>query len=116
MSPYHSIWERRRLPHHGGAIRPYLRPSIPPYGRTSPLYCSHCMQAHLRQKDEEHSPLMSDIKLDLLDEIDLGLQHSGYGKGECLSVCLSLCLTPGGAVLVKGGNGGVVTSWCGLAH
>jgi hypothetical protein len=88
MVPYHKIWERRRYPHHGGAIRTYLRSAVSEYGRTSPESCRHCKQAQQRQKDTEQSSVMSGIKLDLLDEIDLSLQDPGYPtKGECLS-CL----------------------------
>lgn len=81
MDPYHEIWERRRFPHHGGAIRCYLRPSLPTaYGRTSPTYCQHCTLAQKRQKDAEQSSIMSGIKLDLLDEIDLSLQDPDYAR------------------------------------
>lgn len=78
MVPYHAIWERKRYPHHGGAIRAYLRSAVSAYGRTSPASCRHCKQAEQRQKDAERCSIVSGIKLDLLDEIDLSLQDPGY--------------------------------------
>ena len=42
MAPHHSIWQRCRRAHHGGATRSYDKPPSPQYGRTSPLYCKHC--------------------------------------------------------------------------
>ena len=42
MAPQHTIWQRCRRRHHGGAIRSYAKPPSPRYGRTSPAYCEHC--------------------------------------------------------------------------
>ena len=83
MTPDHDIWQRVRLSHHGGAIRTYLKPSSPQYGRSSPLFCQHCSQAR------EKCSLLGDLslpdcpplpKLDLLDEIDCCVE-SGYAQG-----------------------------------
>lgn len=79
MAPYHVIWDRKRYPHHGGAIRPYLCSAISKYGRGSPIHCQHCTQEKLRQKVVEQSSIVSDIKLDFLDEIDLSLED----KSKC---------------------------------
>lgn len=77
MAPSHEIWQRERLPHHGGALRSYLKPPSPQYGRSSPIYCEFCARA--RQADEQllelttlsppPTPLLP--QMDLLDEIDL---------------------------------------------
>lgn len=77
MAPSHEIWQRARLPHHGGALRSYMKPASPQYGRSSPTYCDICAQA--RQTEDKYleitalppSPSHLLPQMDLLDEIDL---------------------------------------------
>ncbi len=81
MAPHHEVWKRNRLSHHGGAIRPYLRSALP-YGKTSPNYCSHCVQVRCyHDKTAPPPPSKAKKSLDLLDEIDLTFQRSNK-KGE----------------------------------
>ena len=48
MAPSHEIWQRARLPYHGGALRCYMKPASPGYDCSFPCtYCKIC--GHARQ-------------------------------------------------------------------
>lgn len=92
MAPHHDIWKRKRLPHHGGAIRAYLRSDAPTYGRTCPKYCNYCSQARMKEEEEQQQqdsslrllpPVVPTVtKLDLIDDIDLSFGGYGFTRGE----------------------------------
>ncbi len=66
MVPGHPAWYRERQPHHAGAIRPYMKPPSPRYGRQSPAYCPYCAGA----KTIPTVSLLPEKGGDLLDDID----------------------------------------------
>eukprot|EP00731_Ephydatia_muelleri_P027426 Em0019g299a len=73
MSPGHELWQRQRLPFHGGAQRGYLRCPVSPYGRTSPAFCDQCVRARKGRAFRGARPSQERTllqKLDLLDQID----------------------------------------------
>ena len=96
LAPEHFIWKRHRLSHHSGALRNYMKPGIPQYGRTSPVYCEDCLRA--QEEEEKHLsstrltlsysfPTQHSVtvgscyglqKMDLLDEIDFDYRESYY--------------------------------------
>lgn len=83
MAPTHEIWDRTRLSHHGGAIRPYLQPTTPTYGRSIPPRCIMCMKASsIVGKRSRLASYHDCYPLDLLDEIDLGTQDFGKSQGQ----------------------------------
>lgn len=88
MAPQCTTWQRTRQSHHGGAVRSYLRPVSPRYGRSSPLYCQHCAQLQSTTTplslQMEQSPMINCLlpKKDLLDDIDGSL----LDKGVCMGV------------------------------
>ena len=100
-APAHVIWSRTRYSHHGGAIRPYLRPHIPAYGRKGPSYCLMCTSS----RSEEGGALPEHTPLDLLDEIDLTSNSPKNSKGKQQGkrkVCVCVCVCVGGG---RGGEG-----------
>lgn len=119
MAPSHEIWQRARLPHHGGALRSYMKPASPQYGRSSPTYCDICAQA--RQTEDKFlemaslppSPSHLLPQMDLLDEIDLTSTES---KGAYFVSLLFVFKWPAlglraGHTSVQAGCGGIKWRW-----
>ncbi len=82
MAPDHSIWTRHRQRHHGGALRNYMKPSTPSYGRTSPSFCETCLNRN-RDKESGMASLRTKKRYpirttDFLDDIDLEHTQSYY--------------------------------------
>ena len=79
MVPEHSVWSRQRQRHHGGALRNYMKPGTPRYGRTSPAYCETCLSlTEGRDSPRKTSRQVSMKNMDFLDEIDFEYRQTYY--------------------------------------
>ncbi len=67
MVPGHPAWLRERQPHHAGALRPYMKPPSPRYGRHSPVYCPYCTGT---KEAPVSLVVLTEKEGDLLDDID----------------------------------------------
>lgn len=76
LAPDHRLWQRHRLPHHGGALRTYMKRPTHQYGRTSPQYCHTCTEVQYKLRQDSFWALDSQRKFDLLDDIEYSHQLS----------------------------------------